>query len=180
MKAFADGNGQPHTSGGLVLEYHGKQIRAQRMKPEKRPPAVYLWAKDLIDAGMLRGDTLPEKTDADGWVHKDIIAKHPNGNAQQTKLALRTLEEAFEAGAGKLQADGSMRLLYDGNFIHMQRMKAGSTTPICYWHQDLIAAGLMAESSRESLKPGRPSRTDLTPGSDHLKRTGRSRSGPKE
>ena len=78
---------------------------------------------------------------------------------------------------GKKQEDGSMLIEYEGNKFHVQ--KRGEKNALCFLGKDLIKASLIdvpdKSDDRKNLKSKPPTKKDISPDSDDLKRTGRSR-----
>ena len=102
------------------------------------------------------------------------------GSAKPIQQAIANLIKEFKAGEGEQLSDGSRLILWDEHPFHVQIMQVGTRETVCFLGADIQKAGLLAESSRETLKAKRPSKAELKPGSEHLKRTGRSRNMPGE
>lgn len=125
-----------------------------------------------MNAGLVRENMLPPKTDE--WWSVNDISKRPGGNSQSAKDTIRCLTRAFTSGDGTRQADGSAVIEHKGHRYHVNEMAAGTFPSVCVYGQDVIEAGVLAPD-REKLRARAPGKKDISPNSDKLKRTGRSR-----
>lgn len=174
---FEAGEGRPLGDGIAVVSDQGVSVRTRKMQARKGPAVCFL-GEDLVAAGLVQAESLPKKTDA--WLTKDEVRFAKGGNRAQRTTIVTQLLHAFETGAGTRQPDGTTIVNHAGVEIHMQRMLSRSRQAVCFRKDDLLHAGLIPDDDREIPRSKPPLKTDVTPGSDHLKRTGRSRSGPEE
>lgn len=173
QRAFEAGNGIRQADGSLLLEHGGIRVRAQQMQAGPTQPICY-HRQNLIDAGLISEQELPLKTDQCGWYNAYDLCQRFGGRTKPINQAIASLTQAFKAGEGEQLPENIRSIRHGEHSIRMQIMRSGAVGRICFLADDMRKAGLMIEPGRQSLKTERPSRIDLTPGSDHLKRTGRS------
>ncbi len=161
------------STGGIARIPLGSQvIRMQKMR-SGTTPCVCFFRPDVLAAGLCQEHALPEKTAE--WMSSKGVKAFPHGGTIATQNALLQLAQAYEACQGVQQPDGGRLLDYEGHSIHVQKMQAVGMQPICFLKDDLIAAGLIGAAVRRQDKATRVRRKDISPGSDDLKRMGRSR-----
>ncbi len=177
LHAFEAGEGKTLRDGTMVINDHGQKVRMARVDTGTGE-AICFYGEDVVAAGLVQEEIRPTKTTE--WLTRDEVRKTPGGCTTQTKKAIAELLQAFESGNGVTHTNGEAVIKYAGTDIHVQKMVSGARQPICFREADLLKAGLIAGQDREPLKVQGRGKNDLTPGSDHLKRTGRSRSGPEE
>jgi hypothetical protein len=166
--------------GVQTIRYGGQDIRVQKMQAGPAQPICICredWAKVETAAGVETCQELPEKDER--WVGLRETRKMPGGQRVSILATVKAIIEAYD-----VEAQGIQTINYRGQSIQVQRMQRGSVPVTCIrredWPKVEQAAGVESRYADDSLKSPSVATKNLAPGSDHLKRTGRSRSVPKE
>lgn len=141
-KAYNAEKGKKQKDGSMLIAHGGNEFHVQKMQSGTRTAVCFL-GKDFIKAGLVHTQTLPLKTET-WWSAKDIEDKN-GGRSYETVEAITKLQEAFNAGKGKKQEDGSIVIAHGGHKFHAQKMQAGTRPAICFSANDIIKSGLVRE-----------------------------------
>lgn len=157
----------PNVLGEQAITLNGQTIRVQKMRSCKYQPICICrddWSKVEQAAGVIPGGTLPHK---DGeWLSTREIKSSPGGNRRGIMPAVESIVAAYDA-----ESIGLQTISYNGESFRVQQMQSGPARPICICRADIPKLDRVACLIQKK---------DIAPGSDDLKRTGRSRSGPEE
>jgi hypothetical protein len=155
------------TLGEQEVTLKGQTIRVQKMRSCAQQPICIRrddWPKVELAAGVIPGGTLPRK-DAQ-WLSARDIKNSPGGNRRGIMPAVEGIVAGYDS-----ESLGMQTISYNGQSFRVQQMQSGPVRPICLYHADVPKLERAASVIHKK---------DIIPGSDHLKRTGRSRSGPEE
>lgn len=165
--------------GVQTIHYRGQDIRVQKMQAGPAQPICICredWAKVETAAGVEACRVLPEKDDQ--WLSLRDTRTMPGGQRVPIQATVKAIVNAYDVGALGIQT-----IQYHGQSIQVQRMQRGSVPVTCIRRDD------WAKVERAAIDVSYVDRTEkgssirkkvITPGSDDLRRTGRSRCGSEE
>ena len=132
--------GEVDADGIRAVPYGDKTVRMRRMSKGQHPDVLCVNLTDMAAAfpELKVAAELPEKKDGDDWWADSEINAMVNGNLNVVMAARKKLAEDFAKGAGTL-VDGIRGIPYKDKTVRMQKMQSGSTQPICFHKQDMLA-----------------------------------------
>jgi superfamily II DNA or RNA helicase len=168
--------------GLQTVEYGGQLIRLQKMQVGGGQQSVCIcledWPKVEITSGVARRSGLPNK-DAD-WLAQYETSRMPGGKRKDVKAAMGAIIALYDS-----EALGVQTVRFAGQDIRVQQLRAFANQPVCILRDDwpsVVEAAISAAQhdnaplhADERLKPPPISKKNLTPASEDLRRTGRSR-----
>ena len=102
----------------------------------------------------------------DEWLSTREIKNSPGGNRRGIMPAVESIVADYD-----FESLGIQTISYNGQSFRVQQMQSGPVQPVCIYRADIPKLDRVACVIHKK---------DLTPGSDDLKRTGRSRNGREE